>query len=98
MALSYISFSPPPSTLNYWEELSHYYRHRGLNHSTSFADDSVLRSIKTGVYYVALSPDQQAVWDALHTSDIDALQNTTSEKNAYSAAVNDPTPDENVLL
>jgi hypothetical protein len=24
-----ISFSPPPSTLNYWEELSHYYRHRG---------------------------------------------------------------------
>jgi hypothetical protein len=24
-----ISFSSPPCTLNYWEELSHYYKHRG---------------------------------------------------------------------
>jgi hypothetical protein len=26
---SNMSFSPPPCTLNYWEELSHDYRHRG---------------------------------------------------------------------
>src|SRR6266511_3367975 len=26
---STMPFSPPPCTLNYWKELSHYYRHRG---------------------------------------------------------------------
>jgi predicted transport protein len=29
LEFSNIPFSPPPCTLNYWEELSHYYRHRG---------------------------------------------------------------------
>jgi len=29
LEFSDMPFSPPPCTLNYWEELSHYYRHRG---------------------------------------------------------------------
>jgi hypothetical protein len=50
------------------------------------------------IYYVALNPNQKDDWDRLNRDEIDQLQNVASETAAYDAAVNDPTPAEQVIL
>lgn len=62
-------------------------------------DTAVLEKLVGGsIYYVALTPDQEDIWQEMNRSDIDKLEGVDSEADAYNAATSDPTPDEIIVL